>query len=232
MTDLDSQLAAIEAIAERNGFGGTRRPELSRDQVNDLEIQFQRPLPSDLRTVLEWYDPTLWSWFVNPERRKLSDRKIYGTGGGLITPGHPEDEINDWFGLDPSAVAFHCVATSQESHLRRVRDNVLIENERSADWLDAEFIRIGWGTHFEAFYYTISSPAWPCGSVVVGIDDDCHLYWTATTLATWFARLVACDGNEYSFGIVSDGSPNDLEMAFILEWNRENPSCSWWDRYR
>lgn len=226
--DLDAQLAAIEAIAERNGFAGKRKPEMTRDQVNDIEIACRQPLPPDLRKLMEWYDSTLWSWFVNPHQRRLSDRKCYARSGGIITPGHPEDRLDDPFTLGATHVAIERVATSKERHLASVRDKILIERTRDARWLDATFFVFGWSHRFEEYLYTVNSPTWSSGSIVLGMDDDCHMHWVSESLAAFLARLIACEGWDYALGIDNYRKPTHLEAAFIREWKQQNPNCTWW----
>lgn len=199
--------------------------------MNDLERSFKQPVPTDLRVVLEWYDPALWSWFVNPRQSRVSDSFVMTTTGKRITRDHPDDRVVDPLWLDLENMTEHSVRTSEETHLRRVRQSVEQEKLRSAAWLDAEFIRIGSGEFFTAIYYTFSSPAWPRGSIVFGLDDSCHIYWVAHSLANWFARLTTCQGEDFGLGTDPERKPTKMEMAFFREWAEHNPQCERWRQF-
>ncbi|MCA9272921.1 MAG: hypothetical protein KDA31_07750 [Phycisphaerales bacterium] len=84
-TPLEQVLRDIEQIAvSRGAVRGKQRINTNVDG-----------LPLELQAFLSWFDPDIWSGFVNPAQERTSDRVVFSVDGEQITEDHLDDRVSD-----------------------------------------------------------------------------------------------------------------------------------------
>jgi len=226
--ELAASLELVESTARRHGYVAPRCSSAMPSQIDELERRLCFALPVDLRTFLLWHDPDLWSHFVNPGRSLVSDGNIMTTQGEMITPDHPQDRSMDIPRIEgPEDISGGQLVRDVFGVYANFFLSNMNELGRSTQWQNTHLVAFGSSGYFEPVIYCVDQTESPAGAIVSFTEDTEDRMWLADSLASWLARLAACDGQEYAFAPGSwKDLPDPTRSLYVREFRSHNPRSS------